>query len=154
TFAALPWLALHQGLNYFVGGTWKPANANPEYFVWPGCPFNTATMTGAWNHGSVGYFLLYAADMLVGKKGFLLHNLPLLLSVPALVILIRRRGREWPQVMLAGFWIGGIWFVYAVTSTNLSGACCSIRWFVPLLAPGYYALAVLLRDFPQWRRDF
>src|SRR5262249_57179968 len=51
-------------------------------------------------------------------------------------------------------WMIGIWVIYAVTSTNLSGACCSIRWFVPLLAPAYYLLAILLHDYPQWRREF
>jgi hypothetical protein len=41
-----------------------------------------------------------------------------------------------------------------LTSTNYSGQCCSIRWFVPLLAPAYFALAVLLRDRPAYRADF
>ena len=25
--------------NYAIGGSFKPANANPEYFRWPGSPF-------------------------------------------------------------------------------------------------------------------
>src|SRR5207244_4134202 len=33
-------------------------------------------------------------------------------------------------------------------------SCCSIRWFVPLLAPLYYVLAVALRERPGWRLDF
>src|SRR5262249_10809995 len=34
--AALPWLVLHHAINYAIGGSWKPANANPAYFRWPG----------------------------------------------------------------------------------------------------------------------
>src|SRR5207253_10952685 len=32
--AAVPWLALHHAVNYATGGTFKPANAVPEYFLW------------------------------------------------------------------------------------------------------------------------
>jgi hypothetical protein len=43
--------------------------------------------------------------------------------------------------------------LYAVTSNNYSGVCCSIRWFVPFLAPGYYVLAILLRHRPDAAAD-
>ena len=43
--------------------------------------------------------------------------------------------------------------MYAATSNNYSGQCCSIRWFVPLLAPGYLLLAMLLRERPRFRAD-
>jgi hypothetical protein len=151
--AALPCLVLHHVLNYAIGGTFKPANAVPEYFLWPGCPFDEHSMTGVWNHDGMLAFLLYALDLLVGKRGFLGHNLPLLLLLPAAMTLLRRReGRA--ETLLALAWCGGVWLAYAATSTNQSGVCCSIRWFVPLLAPGYYLIAILLRDRPEWRRDF
>ena len=51
-------------------------------------------------------------------------------------------------------WCGGTWLAYALTSNNYSGLCCSVRWFVPLLAPAYYVLGVYLRDTPARRRDF
>src|SRR5262249_15586697 len=31
---------------------------------------------------------------------------------------------------------------------NYSGECASVRWFVPFLAPAYFALAVELRERP------
>ena len=65
--AALPAILAHHALNYAVGGTFKPANANPEFFLYPGCPFTPETMTGNLKH-SVGSFLLYAASMLFGKR--------------------------------------------------------------------------------------
>ncbi len=43
---ALPWLVLHHALNYAIGGTFQPANANPEYFCWPGSPFSARNLTG------------------------------------------------------------------------------------------------------------
>jgi hypothetical protein len=151
--AAVPWLALHHTLNYSVGGTWKPANAVPEYFQWPGCSFDARNMTGTWNHDSITHFLLYAAGLLAGKRGFLGHNLPLFLAVAAAAWLLRQRVRDTPEVVFALCWCGGTWLAYALTSTNSSGVCCSVRWFVPLLAPAYYLLAVLLRHAPAYCQD-
>jgi hypothetical protein len=91
--------------------------------------------------------------MLVGKRGFFGHNLPLFLTVPALIVLLRRH-REMRREMLwaAGCFIG-TWLLYAATSNNSSGQCCTIRWFVPLLAPAYLMLALLLRHYPRYRLD-
>jgi hypothetical protein len=150
--AALPWVVLHHAVNYAVGGTLKPANAVPEYFQWPGCTFNAGNMTGTW-HQTLGHLFVYAAALLAGKRGFLGHNLPLFLALPGAAILLKQRCREWPEILLCCCWAGGTWLAYALTSTNYSGACCSVRWFVPLLAPGYYVLAVLLRHRPDCRRD-
>jgi hypothetical protein len=122
--AALPGLVLHHAVNYAVGGTLGPANAVPEYFRWPGCPFTPASLTGAWKHAGVGPFLLYAGGMLFGKRGLVGHNLPLFLVLPALVGLLRRRRPESPEVCFAAGWIGGTWLLYAATSNNCSGLCC------------------------------
>jgi hypothetical protein len=56
-------------------------------------------------------------------------------------------------VVLAIFWFLGAWLAYAINSDNSSGECCSIRWFVPLLAPGYFLLAVFLRDNQTYALD-
>jgi hypothetical protein len=150
---ALPWLALHHALNYAVGGTWVPANAVAAYFRWPDCPFTEQTMTGGWKHDGPRSFLVYAAALLAGKRGFLTHNLPLLLTVPAVPLLLWRRVREWPELVWGTAWAAGTWLLYSANSNNYAGACCSIRWFVPLLAPGYYALAVWLKYHPRARTD-
>jgi hypothetical protein len=152
--AALPWLALHHGLNYAIAGTWRPANAVPENLSWPGSPFDATTMTGRWNHPDVWHFGLYAAALLVGQKGYLLHNLVLLPAVFGLAVLLRRRLHETPELLTAAGWATATWLLYAVTSTNKSGLCCSVRWFVPLAAAGGLVLAVLLRELPRWRPDF
>ena len=90
----------------------------------------------------------------MGKKGVLLHNLPLLLGMAGAVLVLRRRPRQRPECVLALAWCAGVWLIYAAASTNASGVCCSVRWFVPLLAPGFFLLALLLRDFPEYERDF
>ncbi len=151
--AAAPWIAAHHALNYYVGGTIGPANAVVEYLEWPGSPFNAGNMTGGWKHKSIGHFLLYAAAMLLGKHGFLNHNLPLLLAFAGLPALWRRRPAEQPEIIFACLFFSGAWLIYAVSSNNYSGACCSIRWFVPLLAPGWYLLAVLVREQPEYGED-
>jgi hypothetical protein len=150
--AALPWLLLHHAVNYATGGTLVPANAVPAYFDWPGCPFSPANMTGGWKHETVGHFLLYAAELLGGKQGFLGHNLPLFLLLPGLWYLLRRTP-DLPEVLFAVCLCGGVWLMYAVNSNNSSGKCLSIRWFVPLLAPTYYLLALLLKRSSQTLRD-
>jgi hypothetical protein len=150
--AALPWLVLHHAINYAVGGTLVPANAVAAYFDWPGSPFTEAGLTGGWKHNGIGHFLVYAGELLVGKQGFLGHNPTLFLLLPSLWYLLRR-GRELPEVLFAYGLCGGAWLVYAVNSNNLSGPCLSIRWFVPLLAPAYYLLAVGLKRCPRAVRD-
>ncbi len=150
---AAPWIAAHHALNYYVGGTIGPANAVVEYLAWPGSPFTAENMTGSWKHKSIGHFLLYAVAMLLGKHGFFNHNLPLLLAFAGLHDVWRRRLAEKPEIIFSVAFFSGAWLVYAVTSNNYSGACCSIRWFVPLLAPGWYLLALLLRERPECRSD-
>ncbi|MGH7169948.1 MAG: hypothetical protein ACRELG_06705, partial [Gemmataceae bacterium] len=130
------------------------ANANPEYFRWPSSPFAVGNLTGSWLHPNIGSFLLYAASMLAGKRGFLGHNLPLILTIPALFILLRRHREIWLEVLWAIGCCGGTWLLYAAASNNSSGQCCSIRWFVPLLAPAYFVLALFLRRYPRYGFDF
>ncbi len=150
---SLPWLALHHGINYSIGGSFRPINSVPEYSVWPGSPFNAENLTGAWNH-SFSHFAMYAAAMLVGKRGFFGHNLPLFLAVPGMILLVRRRTTGLPEAMFGCAWAIGMWLLYAALSNNYAGVCCSVRWFVPLLVPGYYVLALLLREYPEYRWDF
>jgi hypothetical protein len=151
---ALPWLALHHTLNYGIGGTFRPANAVPEYVLWPGSAFIPENITGSWKHKSVAHFLLYALSMLFGKRGFFGHNLPLFLVLPGIVTQLRRRTPERPEILGGLAWAAGTWLLYAVASTNYSGVAASIRWFVPLLAPAYYLLALFLRERPTYRSDF
>ncbi|HMC65084.1 MAG TPA: hypothetical protein VKI65_09090 [Gemmataceae bacterium] len=154
-FAAgvLPWFFAHHLFNYWIGGTIQPYNTVPEYSAWPGSPFNSGNLTGFWRH-TAGHFVEYAAALLVGKRGFLCHNVPLFLLLPGMVMLVRRRVQETPELLFGVGWCGGTWLLYAALSNNYSGPCCSIRWFVPFLAPAYYVLALLLKRFPEYRWDF
>src|SRR5262249_27979694 len=152
--ATLPWLMVHHWLNYSVGGVWKPANAVPEYLDWPGSSFTRQNMTGSWAHANIGHFFSYAFQMLFGNHGFIGHNLPLFLTIPAMYLLWRRRTKEFPELVYAYCCCLGVWLIYAMTSNNYSGGCFSIRWFVPLLAFGYYVLSVLLREYPEYQLDF
>jgi hypothetical protein len=151
--AALPWVVLHQAINYFIGGTFRPINSVPEFWTWPGCPYSPVDLTGTWKHTTL-HFLTYAASMLLGKHGLIWHNLPLLLAVPAMVVVLRRRPSVRPELLYLAGWCAATWLMYAALSNNSSGVCCSIRWFVPFLAPAFYALAILLRDWPQTHRSF
>lgn len=149
---ALPLLAAHHALNYAVGGTLKPMNMVPEYSMWDGCPFNPTNMTGFSRH-SGGKLLVYATSLLYGKQGLLGYNLPLLLALVGGVFAWRKLRGSRPEIAFALLWMGGGWLMYAALSNNYGGVCCSIRWFVPFLAPGFYLIALLIRERPTYAWD-
>jgi len=151
--AAMPWIVFHHIVNYQIGGSLSPANANPVFFNWPGSPFSEQNMTGGWKHPNPFKAALYALGMLFGKKGFLGHNLILFIPLLALPRLLNGCYREHRVVLIGGLWALATWLLYAATSNNSSGGCCSVRWFVPFLAPSFVALCVLLRDHPELRFD-
>jgi hypothetical protein len=149
--ASLPWIALHHVMNYCIAGTLLPASAVADYVRWPGSPFTETNLTGAFVHHDFRRFVVYSLSMLVGKRGFLLHNPVLLLAATGgLALTIRKDLAERPELLFAVAWSMGTWLLYALGSNNYAGASASIRWFLPLLAPGFFALALVLRDAP-WR---
>jgi len=151
---AFPWFLLHHLLNYKIGGVFKPANAVTEYLLWEGSPFNAGNITGGWAHKNAWDFLGYAVCLLFRpKQGFICNNIPLYLCIPAAVLLLRNKNARSPLVWCSLALIFGTWLIYAITSNNYSGACVSIRWFVPLLAPFYFLLAVFLKERPEYAID-
>jgi hypothetical protein len=153
SLAALPWVAAGVGLNLAIGGSVLPPNMNPAYFRYPGSPFTEDNLTGFNRHRPLN-LLLYAGGMMLGKHGFLNHNLPLLLAAAGAWRVFRRPfpGRAELAWLLAG--CGATWAAYSVLSNNMGGQCCSVRWFVPFLAPGFWVLGELLRGWPKYRPDF
>jgi hypothetical protein len=153
---AAPWIAAQLALNWQIGHTLAAPNSVPEYLAWPGSPFSADTMTGRYSHRSIGRALAYCLDLLFGRRGFFTHNLPLLLLPLAAWRLTRLRRvlPEWPVVVFALTLSAASWLAYGVLSTNRSGEALSIRWFVPLLAPLFYVVAVDLRGVVNDRRTF
>lgn len=151
--AAFPLFALHHALNYRISGTLLPANTHPEFFQWPGSPFNAESLTGSWHHPSVFAFMGYAMDLLAGHRGFVWHDLPVLVAVPGSIWLLRQnvlqKDRIWFAIGLSAF----SWLAYAIASNNHGGLCCSVRWFVPLLAPDFYLVVRLLHSRPLAERE-
>ncbi|HVS40239.1 MAG TPA: hypothetical protein VMS17_32070 [Gemmataceae bacterium] len=166
--AALPWAAVHHLVTWAYAGTFGPANVNADFFRYEGSTFDESNLTGRWNHASIGAFAVYALGMLFGERGFLLSNPTLLLAFVAgwhgFAAQRGRRNSATPEpgrksmahteTVCFGLWCLAVWLLYAALSTNDSGQCCTIRWFLPLLAPAYFWLALLLRDRPQYRIDF
>jgi hypothetical protein len=152
--AVAPCVVAGHAINYAIGGDFvRPLNMHPEYLAWPGSPFET-TMTGIVRTRHFAQFM-YALDVLVGKKGVLTHNPPLLLALAAGALVLRRRGGAHRVELLALLaWCAAGWVMYGALSKNHGGACVSIRWFVPFLAPGFWLLAVALKERPEFRRDF
>lgn len=152
-FAVLPCVIAGHAINFAIGGDWlKPLNMHPEYLAWPGNPFDT-TMTGVVRTRYVAQFT-YTLDLLFGKKGFLTHNPPLMLALAAGALVLRRAGRHRVELLALSAWCVIGWLMYGVLSKNHGGGCVSIRWFVPFLAPGFWLLAKVLVERPEFRRDF
>lgn len=149
---ALPALAAHHALNYSIGGTIKPMNMVPEYSAWEGCPFNPSNMTGL-SRKPPAQMAIYAASLLHGKHGFLAYNLPLLLALVAAVVAWRALPASRPEIGFALCWCIGGWLMYGCLSNNYGGVCCSIRWFLPFLAPAFYLIALLIRERPTYAWD-
>ena len=87
---AAPWLILHHAVNYAIGGSFAPANSVAEYLRWPGSPFGPDNMTGAWNHDGGLDFVTYAIALLLGPRGFLDHDLPVVLALVGCAALWRQ----------------------------------------------------------------
>lgn len=151
--AMVPPIVLYHVVNVAVGGTWGPANAHPEYLLWSGSPFDAESATGGWKHDSPAGLVGYAFELLIGTRGFLLHNLPVLVLLPAAGFFLRRGTPYRGEIATLFAWAALTWLVYSTGSNNRSGACYSIRWFVPLLAAAYPALGILLRERPHLRAD-
>jgi hypothetical protein len=155
--SALPLIVLHHALNYHIGGTLRPVNTVAEYLFWPGSPFDSSNASGPWLHRSIWRVQAYALELLFGKKGFLLHQPVLILAcLGGIAVMIEKRALlpELPEMLFSFAWSGAVWLVYAWGSNNASGVCATIRWFVPLLAPGYYVLLMVLRYRPDRYPEF
>ena len=164
---AAPWVIGYHAYNLAWGGTLRPLNMVPAFLAWPGSPFDTSNMTGLARHGPAQQ-VVYALALLVGNHGFLNHNLPLLLAVTGSVGVWRRcranadggadcrlqRGCGRAELAALGSWCVAVWLLYAVLSNNYGGACCSVRWFLPMLAPGWLILGLMLRDRPAAHGEF
>jgi hypothetical protein len=147
--SALPCVALHHFINYRIGGTLAPANSVAVYFKWPGCPFDNSNLTGGWHHADLRHFAVYALGLLFGKRGFCCHNPALYLSAAGIFSFAWVQARCSPLLLFTWLWCGGTWILYSVSSNNWSGMCCSIRWFVPFLAPAYGLLSLALAAWPD-----
>jgi len=150
---ALPWVVAHEWLNYSIGRVWVPLNMVPEYLQWPGSPFDRSNMTGVARHTPFG-LAEYTLDLLLGESGFLLFNLPVWLAVVMVWRVLTRPVPDRLELAAMILWSVVVVALYAALSDNLGGYCLSIRWFVPLLVPGFWVLARLLVECPSARLDF
>src|SRR5262249_43486309 len=88
----MPCVVAGHAINFAIGHDWlKPLNMHPEYLAWPGSPFTTS-MTGIVRTRYFAQFT-YTLDLLVGRKGFLTHNPPLMLALAAGAVILRCRSR-------------------------------------------------------------
>lgn len=149
----LPWVVAHESVNYFIGHVWVPLNMVPQYLEWPGSPFDRSNMTGLARHTPFG-LAQYFCELLIGESGFLVFNLPLFLAIAMGWRVFARGGRDRLELAAMILWSVVVVALYATLSDNFGGYCLSIRWFVPLLVPGFWILARLLVELPTLRIEF
>ncbi len=145
---AAPWVIAHHGVLYAVTGNPLSPASDPKNWDWPNSPFSQANLTGnEIKHNTTGA-IDYAWQMTFGPRGFITHNLPLLLALAAVAFLLVRSRGDWVAIAVACGWVVIGATPYVLGSDNLSGVCLSIRWFVPFLAPGFWLIGLLLRRAP------
>jgi hypothetical protein len=152
--AAAPWVVAHHAMVFSLGHTWRPLNSLRAYQAFPGSAFALRDMTGERIVRPLSRTVGYALGMLFGPRGFIGHNLALYLALAAICLLMAHGDEQLPELVFAGCYAGAVWIAYSMVSSNYSGLCCSIRWLVPLLAPGYYVLARFLKEHPDYWPDF
>jgi hypothetical protein len=127
-------LAFSLGYNYWVSGSFKFIQTNPEYFVYPGSYFGLGreALTGV-ERNSIGYAASYGAKMLLGLNGFLLYCPLLLFAIGGAIVTIARRRPFWKLAVAVLAGCAAFVGYYAFYSTNWSGCSFSIRWFVAFI---------------------
>jgi hypothetical protein len=149
----LPFALLHHWFNYRIGGTLAPAGTNAQYFDYPGSAFSAENITGVFFRGSVWDLIEWSLGLLVGPRGFLLYNLPLLLLPFGAVSAWRKLPERRPELLFAALVCVGTWTLYSIAAKT-TGLSASTRWFVPLLAPAYLGLAVMFQARPGLVEQF
>ncbi|MGB0721086.1 MAG: hypothetical protein ACPGU7_01710 [Gammaproteobacteria bacterium] len=132
--AALPVL-VHGGLSWAIAGNPLAVNLNPEHFNYPGSQHDAHILTGVGvKHDSVGAFLNYGFDSLLGHHGFFVFN-----SVTLIGLLALRAGR--PRATWIVLSTLGLFFALTIAfSNNQSGHAYGNRWHVLLVPLALYAL--------------
>ena len=147
--AFLP-LALHLGVNYFIGGTLWPLQINPEFFVFEGSVWTDSRALSGVSINSPLFTFQYAFLSLFGSRGLVWYN-PLLFFLAPLLIrnVWRTNGFQLETLTIL---VGTIVLMsyYWLFSSNYGGWSYSIRWFVPVLPLIYFNLYEL--DYlSDWR---
>lgn len=150
---AVPWIIAHHAVNFSIAGVWVPLNMVPEFLEWPGSPFDRSNMTGLARHTPYG-LAVYVRDLLIGDVGLLVYNVPLVLAAACGWRIFLRPGPDRIELAALLAWSAAVFALYAVLSDNWGGVCLSVRWFVPMLVPGFWLLARLIDEFPRLRVDF
>jgi hypothetical protein len=117
-----------------VSGSIAPLATRPEFFEYPGSYWSAGKESLTGIHWNTPIFTIrYAFRCLFGSRGFLLYNPVLTLGLIGTVQTITRRGDRWLEALAIA--VASIIFVgyYVMGSTNYSGQCYSIRWFVPII---------------------
>jgi hypothetical protein len=149
---AAPWVVAHEWIHYAIGHVWVPLNMVPEYLEWPGSPFDRSNMTGFARHTALG-LARYLVELLIGEGGFLIFNLPLLLAVAIGWRVLLSAVPDRLELAAMAAWCVIVVALYAVLSDNYGGYCLSIRWFLPLLVPGFWIIGRLIVEWPTFRID-
>jgi hypothetical protein len=140
---------------YAISGSIVPFDLVQEYFNYPGSKLaESGLLTGM--EVKTGWALVkYAFHMVIGKKGFLLHNPLTFLAIPFMITEITARRKFWREAIAIAVASLVIIVFYILTSKDYSGFAYSIRWFVPFLPLWYLFLyPVFTQERPKLRKTF
>lgn len=139
---ALPVLAAHFGLTYWIGGSLVPIYLQKALYHYPGSYWLAPRGIDALNDAK----WIYALNLTIGKKGLWLLFPFWWLAVLSILHAVRRPDAplRWEQITYGLLVVAWIVF-YVFRSNNYGGGSYGVRWFiffVPLLAlPAAFALS-------------
>ncbi|MGH9382871.1 MAG: hypothetical protein ACRD2N_01055 [Vicinamibacterales bacterium] len=139
TLGLLTPLAAHAVLNLPLTGDLLPGGFHTELFNYPGSRFTPDTLTGQFNHPSIGAFLDYGWRALVSEKGYFTYAPVLLIGLVGAFLGLRRWGeaRGAYRVLLWGSTVSLV--VSLLMTNNLGGVAVGFRHSV-FICPALLAL--------------
>jgi hypothetical protein len=134
-------LFAHAILNVPLTGDLRPGGFHQELFDYPGSKFTSATLTGHFNHESVGAFAGYAWAALVSEKGYFTFAPVLLVGLASGFVGQRWWGRSRAAYLVLLWGSVASLVVTLMMTNNLGGAALGFRHAV-FICPSLLALTL------------
>ncbi|MFC2162946.1 hypothetical protein ACFLRF_04635 [Candidatus Altiarchaeota archaeon] len=137
----IPLTLTYFSITMLVSGSILPPGLNTALWDYPGSIFDESNLSGVARHGSLAEVGVYTFHMLAGNRGLFSHTPILLVSIYALLRVLRQ------DTVFRGYYryitLASAAFIlsYILMSNNYSGGAYGVRWFTSIMLIGMIPLA-------------